>query len=276
MTAYDGLYLAPHLDDVVLSCGGTIHRRAREGRRALVITLFAGSPDEDANTAFSLELKERWGALEDPVGVRRHEDLEAVTRLGAEAAHLPFLDCVYRRGPVSGADLYPTVEHIFGDVHPEEAALHEVLLAALDPYLAASPRATVYAPLTVGHHVDHLVTLRAVRVLHAAGRRVRLYEDYPYAVQPDEVERALALLRAEGLVLAKRCRCFGPEDLEAKADAIACYRSQISTFWQSLAEMRRDIEAYARTVGDGELGEAFWRIGLPDAEANAQDEGDAR
>jgi len=276
MTAYDGLYLAPHLDDVVLSCGGTIHRRAREGRRALVITLFAGSPDEDANTAFSLELKERWGALEDPVGVRRREDIEAVTRLGADAAHLKFLDCVYRRGPVSESDLYPSVEHIFGDVHPEEAAFHEEILAALRPYLAASPRATVYAPLTVGHHVDHLVTMRAVLLLHAAGRRVRFYEDYPYAVQPDEVERALVPLRAEGMILAKRCRCFGDEDLEAKADAISCYRSQISTFWQSLAEMRRDIEAYARTVGDGDLGEAFWRIVSPGAGAKTHVEGDAR
>jgi len=264
MKPYDCLYLAPHLDDVVLSCGGTIHRRAREGERALVITLFAGSPTEDANTAFSRELKERWGAVEDPVGVRRREDMDAVTRVGADAAHLEFLDCVYRRGPRSGADLYPAVEHIFGEIHPEEGFFHEELLAALRPFLAASPQATVYAPLTVGHHVDHLVTMRAVRTLHDAGRRVRFYEDYPYAVQPDEVERALAPLREGGVEWHKCCRCFGPEDLDAKADAISCYRSQISTFWQSLSEMRRDIETYARTVGDGELGEAFWRIVRPD------------
>jgi LmbE family N-acetylglucosaminyl deacetylase len=255
---YATIYLSPHLDDVVLSCGGTVHRRALRGQRSLVITLFAGSPDEDANTAFSQELKERWGGAQDPVGVRREEDLAALRAIGADAAHLPFLDCVYRRGPHSGADLYPTVAHIFGDVDKEEALLHLELLEALRPTLQAHPAATICAPLAVGHHVDHIIALRAAFVLAAEGRTVRCYEDYPYAVQPAEVQRALDALGPCALGWERSCECFGAESLRAKTEAVAAYRSQISTFWPDLDAMRRDVAAYAESVGQGRYGESFW------------------
>ena len=257
---YGGIYLSPHLDDVVLSCGGTIHQRASGGQRSLVITLFAGSPAEDANTAFSQELKERWGGAHDPVGVRRQEDLAAMHAISADALHLDFLDCVYRRDSASGADLYPTVEHIFGEVHAEEAALHLVILDALRPVLRAHSTATIYAPLTVGHHVDHIIALRTALLLHAEARGVWCYEDYPYAVRPEEVQRALASVARGSSRWVKSCECLAPEDLRAKTDGVAAYRSQISTFWPDLEAMRRDVASYAVAVGQGRYGESFWRI----------------
>ena len=35
------VYLSPHLDDAVLSCGGAIHRAGAAGEAVLVITVFA-------------------------------------------------------------------------------------------------------------------------------------------------------------------------------------------------------------------------------------------
>jgi len=256
----DNLYLSPHLDDVVLSCGGTIHRCAARGARSTVVTIFAGSPGDDGLTAFARELKERWGGAGDPVGVRRQEDLEATRAVGADAVHLDLLDCVYRTGARSGAVLYPTVEHIFGDVHPEEASLYRVVLDALEPVLVAHPAAAIYAPLGVGHHVDHLITLQAALALRRAGRRVLCYEDYPYAVQPEEVARALALQAPDADGWVRQVEELDAEDLRAKADAVAAYRSQISTFWPDDATMRRELAAYARTVGGGRYGEAYWRL----------------
>ncbi len=254
------LFLSPHLDDVVLSCGGTIHRRAARGEGSLVISIFAGSPADDAHSAFAQELRDRWGGARDPVGVRRAEDLTALHAVGAEALHLDMLDCVYRTGRESGAVLYPTVEHIFGDVHAEEASLHLAVLEALRPALREHPCATVYAPLTVGHHVDHIITLRAALILHQEGREVSCYEDFPYAVRSDVVARALALLAPASECWVRSVEALAEDDVRAKADGVAAYRSQISTFWPGDDAMRSEIAAYAQAVGQGPAGEAFWRL----------------
>ena len=44
---YPHVYLSPHLDDAVLSCGGLIHRQVVAGQRPLVVTIFAGTPPVD-------------------------------------------------------------------------------------------------------------------------------------------------------------------------------------------------------------------------------------
>ncbi|MCB0027388.1 MAG: PIG-L family deacetylase, partial [Anaerolineales bacterium] len=41
---YDAIYLAPHLDDAVLSCGGQIFDRVQAGQKILVLTIMAGEP----------------------------------------------------------------------------------------------------------------------------------------------------------------------------------------------------------------------------------------
>ena len=68
---YAHIVLSPHLDDAVLSLGGTIHHHVQAGERVLVATLFAASPAADAFNEYTRELKERWGGAEDPVAVRR-------------------------------------------------------------------------------------------------------------------------------------------------------------------------------------------------------------
>jgi len=254
--AYDRVFVSPHLDDAVLSCGGTIHQLAARGERILVVSVFAGSPDHDSDTAFSRELKERWGGAEDPVGERRDEDLAATRRLGARALHLNFLDCVYRHDARSGKPLYPTVERIFGDVHAAEQDYHQELARALRRIL--SDAAITYVPLTAGHHVDHILTWRAVMSLADQTHQIAFYEDYPYAEQPETVQSALASLgkyawRREPVTLDHA-------DVMAKVESVACYRSQISTFWSSLDEMRSALERYARSADETRHVETYWRI----------------
>ncbi len=253
---YDRVFLSPHLDDVALSCGGTMHHRANEGDRILVVSVFAGSPADDTNTAFTRELKERWGGLQDPVGARRQEDLDAMGYLGADALHLDFADCVYRLGADSGEALYPTVDHIFGDVHPEEALYHMDLARVLCSLLEAAK--TVYVPLAAGHHVDHILTQRAALASAKQHDSLLFYEDYPYSEQPETIASALAnagdyTWHEEGVAVSRK-------DIMAKADAVACYRSQISTFWSSREAMRSALQQQALAADGTSYRETFWRI----------------
>jgi len=161
MNTYTCIYLSPHLDDAILSCGGRIWQQAQVGESVLVVTIFAAAPAPDIRLSpFAQELHTQWGHLTDAVSIRQEEDMAALTLLGAEAMHWPYQDCIYRQ-TASGSFPYASYEALWGEVHPTD----NELVAELTARLAALPLAqggTIYAPLGVGHHVDHQIVRRAV------------------------------------------------------------------------------------------------------------------
>jgi len=258
---YTRIYLSPHLDDVIYSCGATLHRQVRAGERVLVASFYAGSPPDDSMTDYTRELGERWGGVSDPVAVRRREDLAALRVLGAEALHLPFLDCVYRRDQVSRQALYPTEESIFGPVHRSESRLPGELMTALLDRLGEAGNArqvTLYAPIGAGQHVDHLLVRGVGLLLLQAGRRVLFYEDYPYSTDAQAVEAARSPWSSD--CWRAQAVYFSEKDLRAKIAAAGCYVSQISTFWASLEEMGQALRAQALAVGGDSYGERLWEL----------------
>jgi len=252
------IYLSPHLDDVALSCGAGLHAQVRAGERVLVVSCMAGSPPDALLTAYSEELKLRWGNEADPVAARRREDREAMRVLGAQALHLAFLDCPYRTGGQDHRPLYPTESSIFGPVHPAESDWPDALLDTLREHVPGLPSARLYAPLTAGHHVDHVLVRRAAVLLLAQGQDVTFYEDYPYA--GDKVAVEAALEPWEPACWSSYVTPLDEEVVQAKVQAIACYTSQISTFWQDTDEMRRRVQADGLRTGGGQLAERYWRV----------------
>ena len=244
------VYISPHLDDVVLSCGGRIWQLADGGARVLVVTMFAGSPTPDAPLSpFAQSLHQRWGHLADAALRRQDEDLAALAVLGAEPVHWPYTDCIYRQLP-DGRFAYDSEESLWGAVHPLEAGL----IAELASRLAALPLApggTMVGPLGIGHHVDHQLARRA---LASTRHPFTCYEDFPYAAN---------LEAAQALVGDARCAVemvkLSERALEAKIAAIACYRSQISTFWTDSTEMAVKVRAFATQVGGTQPAERYWR-----------------
>ncbi|MHB1295688.1 MAG: PIG-L deacetylase family protein [Anaerolineae bacterium] len=252
------IYLSPHLDDAVLSCGGAIWEHQHSGQGVLVASFFAASPAIDTQTDYTRELKERWGGAADPVAVRRQEDLDALRILGAKALHLPYLDCVYRQDPATLGNYYATEGSIFGEVHPAEAHWHHVLLAGLLGLAGDPGEARIHAPLAAGHHVDHLLVREVARTLQAQGYHVDYYEDWPYASDRAALEQALAPWPVS-------CRApetieLGLQALHAKIEAVGCYTSQISTFWSDLAAMGAAVEQQAFAVGGDRPCERTWRV----------------
>ncbi len=190
MKTHTHVYLSPHLDDAVLSCGGRIWQQVQAGERALVVTIFAGVPSPDAPLSpFAQALHALWG-LADAIAARREEDTAALALLQAEAVYWPYLDCIYRQAP-DGSFFCDSEETLFGEVHPAEGALIAELAGRFRA-LTLEQGGTLYAPLAVGHHVDHQVVRRAV----AGIEDVVYYEDYPYAEEPGALEAALGRKRS--------------------------------------------------------------------------------
>lgn len=247
IAAYRYIYLSPHLDDAVLSCGGCIWRQVRAGEQVLVVTVFAGSPGLYLSD-FAVEMHRRWQLPADAPAIRREEDMAALALLGARFQHWPYTDCIYRQTP-DGHSPYDSEEALFGGVHPAE----EGLLAELTERIAALPLAQdglLYVPLGVGGHVDHRI------VRHAAedsGLHLRYYEDYPYA----EREQALLAVLAGRLWQAVLCP-LSEQALEAKVAAIACYNSQLGLLGESMAEAAARVREFARRTGGDMLAERYW------------------
>jgi LmbE family N-acetylglucosaminyl deacetylase len=243
------IFLSPHLDDAVFSCGGRIWQAVNQGRRVLVVTVFAAGPPPAVELSpFAQALHRRWGEAHAPEQ-RRQEDREALRSLGARGLHWPYMDCIYRRGPAS-AFLYPDEAALWGPVSPQEADLVGELARRITA-LGSEGRALIHTPLGVGQHVDHRLVRQAAE---ATGRPLLYYADYPYAEDPQAVARALGGVRWE-----ERRVYLSPAAVRAKGEAMARYRSQISTFWMDRERMERAVRDFSRRVGRGRPAERYWR-----------------
>jgi len=250
---HDHLYLSPHLDDVVLSCGGLIRKQSLAGERVLVVTLFAGIPPYEGLSLFARLLHLSWGNPSDPVGLRCREDEVALHYLGADSLHLHFLDALYRRSPYP---LYPRNRTLFGTLHPKDRGLQGEVEAFLKRLLARFGNPPLYAPLAVGHHVDHQIARMVADSLWWRGYPVTYYEDFPYAEKKEE-----ALLLALGDREGWSPTLEGIADtLEEKIGAIALYASQIFMLFRKRETMEQRVRAYALSLNP-ERGpcERYWK-----------------
>ena len=254
------VYLSPHLDDAVMSCGGIIHKQASNGDQVQVLTIFAGEYQDGTPSPFALVQHDYWGNPPRPMPLRRAEDTAALVLLGADAVHLDYLDCVYRAGP-DDEWLYADEEALWQKVHPTdplaEAGIQK-LVDELEALLPAPAQGLVYAPLGVGQHVDHQVVHAAARALQARGYRMAFYEDYPYAMKPGATELALAATGAEEWQVD--AVSLAAEDLAAKVSALSYYRSQMYVLFGGIEAMPNRVWAFAASHSPGAaLAERIWR-----------------
>jgi len=256
---YRHIYLQPHYDDAVFSCGGSIALQASTGQKVLIVTVFGGAPPAaGAVSPLALELqRNQWRLGDDPAAVvrqRQHEDANAANLLGADTLWLDYPDAIYRGEPA----YYSSEESLFGMVHPAEQKLDEALEADFLTMHARAPLAVLYAPLGIGHHVDHQLCCSAADRLAQRKISVKFYEDFPYVTQ----SQALNARRDELQIMME------PEIVEVsgliglREEAMAQYASQISQQFGSrerLHQMLRDYVTSIRRTYPGIEIERFWR-----------------
>jgi sugar transferase (PEP-CTERM/EpsH1 system associated) len=234
------LYLSPHLDDAILSCGGLIHAQRQAGERVGVLTLCAGFPERAALTPLAEQYEATWSEAGEAIAVRRAEDAAALANWGVRYWHGGTLDAIYRRR--AGAPYYPERSDLFREPHTGDAAALLPAWEALVKHIEAEHGLSVvlYAPLGVGGHIDHELTRQLAERLGDAGRTVHFYEDYPYAeLAPGGIEAAQAR--------------FGPRawtsrtvaiDAHAKIEAVRNYRSQIGRVFGCDKDLVRRISGF--------------------------------
>lgn len=210
------VYLSPHTDDVCFSIGH-----------------LAGRLGGDLVNLFTLS---RWAAIKMELPADEAAQAEVVSRLRrqedqqfAQAAGLVPHDLGLREAPLRGSEPFD-----LADLDVDLAALS----ASLSPYLLAllpsdsdPASASLYCPMGIGGHRDHVLTLLAVRDAYETLRHrctVFLYEDLHYASVPHT--RDVGLQRAGQLFAGTRLSPILEElqshDVERKMRWIGLYASQ--------------------------------------------------
>jgi len=185
------IFLSPHLDDAILSCGALVQAEVKR-REITVATLFTEAsqpPHTHAAKAFMRQCSASdAGSL---FAARRAEDRRVLSDVGARCIHLGVADALYRQrhGSNTFANLgrlvpelvhrYPTYRFdiAHGRVSKGDQRLITLLHARVRDLIAATHAELVFTPLGVGRHVDHLIT-RAIG--SGFPDQVVYYSDFPY------------------------------------------------------------------------------------------------
>ena len=173
MTAH--IFLSPHYDDAPGSCAGAIQRLVKAGKEVCVLTLFTGM--QHPLSDFATRLHADWG-LDDPMPSRAAENATACQILGCRPESLGFPDAIYRRG-ADGAALYDTFDAIKAEPANEDLSLPGKIADAIESHIGTND-AVIYCPLSLGNHVDHVVTRHAGEALAQRGWQVIYYTDFFY------------------------------------------------------------------------------------------------
>ena len=241
------IFFSPHADDVVLSCGGTIHSYLSQGKSVEVIGVFAGIPDQSAYSAYARHLHAKWHLPTNPVEERWREDSTAMRELGiTKFERWDFCEAPYRKAS-DGRPLYAVNEELVGVPAREDQKLRDQIAQRIRNHLDELPKtAVLYFPLSVGHHVDHQILFDIGLELAASGQQVRFYEDYPYA----EAYQVNGQKHWRPEVV--------PVTVEAKIRAASAYSSQLRGLGGSRSVLEKRLVNFGAAVGNGNAGERFW------------------
>lgn len=256
-------FVAPHYDDIPLSCGGTVARVTQAGLRAEVTVAFGAEPDPAMPLSpFAERLHAHWGLPPGRiVASRRAEEAAAAALLGNSFDVLSFPDAIYRNGHYSSGSA------LFGEPVIAEADVPDKLAAALGMNDPAQTATHLYIPLAIGGHVDHRLAFAAGVKLALAGRAVYFYEDVPYALRPGATEARVAAIHATGLDLRPVATIDVTNTWNLKVLAIMAYVSQLAGLFgphggqgDTRAGIEEELHAFALRAGNGILGERFWSL----------------
>ncbi|MHA1667881.1 MAG: PIG-L deacetylase family protein [Candidatus Heimdallarchaeaceae archaeon] len=164
------IFLSPHFDDVVASCGGLIAKLIYEQEEVLVYTIFTHSP----NIFFLPKRLHKFTNYQ----TRVEEDQNALSKLGVDSRHMGLLENafhppffkrptdVFRLKLKKGLEQFPNLERIWEE---------------LENITEEFPKSQIYVPLGIGNHFDHIeVFLAALMYMvdHQDYERFLFYIDF--------------------------------------------------------------------------------------------------
>ncbi|MFO1520323.1 MAG: PIG-L family deacetylase [bacterium] len=163
--SYSSVFISPHIDDVVFSCGGALALEVQKDR-VLVLDVFSDSGRRTEK--------------------RLAEEAEAARLFGYEYEALGFPDSARR----DFWGEFPHRMHRF--FKPKDEAILKQVREKIAAKLSCVSYEKVFFPLGVGLHIDHEICFQAAQAFPR--EKVFYYEDVPYTLVPGLLEARLLYL----------------------------------------------------------------------------------
>lgn len=202
--------ISPHLDDAALSC--SLLLAANPGSR--VTTIFASGPQSVRPLTTWDKLTGYFPEGADVTGVRRGEDISALSLVRAKPVHLGYWDRQYRN------DRY-------GYAGPGEDELPATITAELLSDNAQSGAQCWVMPLGLGHPDHRAAAEVGISLAEQCAGDFYVYEELPYAGElRDEVESRKRYFAERGFMLKEDPVVDITENHSVKSSVIRCHASQ--------------------------------------------------
>lgn len=217
------IFISPHLDDAVLSCGTLLTKLQKLKKQVVVFTVFtkAGSRPYSPQAQRFLDVCGYIDAQE-LFSEREKEDARAMKFFKAKYYHLGFVDAAWRKK--NGEHIYRTDKDQFaGKINPEDRDLIDEVTQKISSLIPKGKHMIVFAPLGIGGHADHVIIKEVANNLE---KPVIFWEDFPYNRDKNNLKvffskhkeyRSLFFLREDG----------GSE----KEEVIRLYKSQMKSLF---------------------------------------------
>ena len=166
MATYQRVVISPHVDDAFLSLGGMLSKNSHGHQK--VVNIFCVSDFAPRGSCPK-------GDVDCVTALRRKEELANCRLVGAEVDFLPFRDAKLRN--------YKRLIHDLPRYDEESDMIREVKEKIR---VAAADAKTVFLPLAIGRHVDHLIVNRIGLELAVESQipgDLFFYEDMPYSAR---------------------------------------------------------------------------------------------
>lgn len=163
------IFLSPHFDDAVLSCGLLLDSLQKNKKNILVVTVFTkASKKPYSKDAKVFVYKSGYKDAEELFARREVENGNALRLFNAKYLHLDFTDAVFRKNN-----------------YWENQKLKKNLTQTINN-IKTPPKTLILVPLGVGKHPDHLLINGLVKRMKTP---TIFWEDFPYNTNPYFVKR---------------------------------------------------------------------------------------
>lgn len=222
------LFVSPHLDDAVLSCGVYIHKLVKSQNKVEIVTIFSGSKDSAHLSYLAKKFNKRCHLAGNAMMLRRQEDKRACKKSKITPIYLNLLECLYRDN-VDGTPKYSNHKDIFRSDLSKEVDTIQLVISSLKKGLNLSKYDEIYIPLGIGRHIDHLIARLAIEkmLLPHNMMKIKYYEDIPYVCHNRDKKWKSELTNN----LSSYTYSFCKRDFRFYLKTLALYKSQKKVLW---------------------------------------------
>ncbi|HZE86809.1 MAG TPA: PIG-L family deacetylase [Methylomirabilota bacterium] len=189
----DCVFISPHCDDAVLSCGTLLSQLS--GKTNLTVVNVFTKAHKKPYTLSAQQFLKTSNHFSDANALYKErvlEDKKALTTLGIKIVNLDLEDALFRRKKQSSLlgkiipeidHLYPTYRwHVIKKIASKDYAMQD-LKKVLKQF--KTKNTLIFAPYGIGNHVDHKITRMVCEDIF---ENLILYSDFPYNSDTHEYE----------------------------------------------------------------------------------------